>query len=171
MARALPKPPADALPRDPQLAPDRLERHLLAAEAEPELQDAPLALGQVPQRLAHLLAADSVARLLGRILGARVGEEIAELAVAFAADRLVQRGRHLRDVERLDGVLELEAGRLGELLRGRGALQLELETLARPPELDAALVDVGRDADRPRLVRDGALDRPGESTRSRTSRT
>src|SRR5829696_2138053 len=148
---------ANPLTGDPELPADRLECHLLAVEAEPELEDATLPLRQALHRLPHLLAPHRVAGLLGRVIGGRVGEQVAELAVALAADRLIERGRHLGDVERLLDVLELQARRVSELLRRRSPLQLELQALARPPELDPPLVDVRRDADRPRLVRDRAL--------------
>src|SRR5215203_1313270 len=148
---------ADTLTRDPELLADRLQRHLLAVEAEPQLQDATLPLGQVLQGLPYLVPPHRVPGLLGRVLGAGIGEQVAELTVALAADGLVERGRHLGDVERLLDVLELQARRLGELLCRRSPLELELQALPRPPELDPPLVDVSRDTDRPRLVRHRTL--------------
>src|SRR5919202_1887006 len=41
---------ADALPRQVELVPDRLERPRLALEAEPKLEDAPLPLGERVER-------------------------------------------------------------------------------------------------------------------------
>ena len=47
----------DPLAGQIQLVPDRLERPRLAVEAEPQLEDAPLTLGESVERLAHALAA------------------------------------------------------------------------------------------------------------------
>src|SRR4051812_24986039 len=107
---------ADALARQPELLADRLERCGLAAEAEPELDDPPLPLGQIGHRALNALAAYRVDGLLGRVRGRLVGEEIAELGVALGTEALVQRDRVDR-VERLDDMLSLEAGRP----RGPGA--------------------------------------------------
>ena len=41
-----------------ELVADRLERPRLAIEAEPQLEDAPLALGESVERLANALAAE-----------------------------------------------------------------------------------------------------------------
>src|SRR5439155_26277769 len=85
-----------------------------------------------------------------------IGEEIAELRVAVRAEALVE-GDGVDRVERLDDVLELQPRRLRELL-GRGlAAELRLELRRRAVELDPPLLDVHRDADRLRLVRDRAL--------------
>ena len=85
-----------------------------------------------------------------------VGEEIAELGVAVGAEALVQRDRVDR-VERLDDVLALEARRLGELVDRRLAAELRLKLRRGAVQLDPPLLDVHRDADRLRLVRDRAL--------------
>src|ERR671935_2440922 len=68
---------ADALPRQVELVPDRLERPRLALEAEPQLEDAPLALGKRVERLADVLAAERLLRLVERVGGLAVGEEVA----------------------------------------------------------------------------------------------
>src|SRR5262249_57250639 len=56
-------------------------------------------------------------------------------------------------------VLDRKAGRLGELLLRRLAAELDLEPARCARELLLALDDVNRHADRPRVVRDGALHR------------
>ena len=106
--------------------------------------------------------------LLDRVGRALVGEQVAELGVAVGAEALVERDRVDR-VERLLDVLLLEARGVGELVDRRLAAQLGLELRGRAVELDAALLDVDRDADRLRLVRDRALagltDPPGRVRR------
>src|SRR5256886_460419 len=94
--------------------------------------------------------------LLGRIDGGLVGDQVAELRVAVRAEPLVQ-GDGVDGVERLDDVLELEPRRLGQLLRGRLATKLCLQLGRGAVELDPALLDVDRDANRLGLVRDRAL--------------
>src|SRR3954454_15262344 len=86
----------DALARQVELMADRLERPGLTVEAEPQLQDAPLALGQRVERLADVLAAKRLLRLFERIGGLAVGEQIAQLAFVVGADRLVERHRRRR---------------------------------------------------------------------------
>src|SRR5260370_11277404 len=78
----------DALPRQVELVPDRLERPRLALEAEPQLQDAPLTLGERIECTPHALAAERLLGLLERIGGLAVGEQVAELALLVRADRL-----------------------------------------------------------------------------------
>src|ERR687885_705100 len=91
----------DALARQVELVADRLERPRLALEAEPQLEDAPLALRQRVERLAHALAAERLLGLVERIRGLAVCEQIAELTLVVRADRLVQRDGRLRGAERL----------------------------------------------------------------------
>src|SRR5262249_52440477 len=74
-----------ALARDAQLAGDRLQRPgVVPTEAEAELDDAALPLGQPVEDAAYLVAVHRLARDLGRIRGLAVGEEVAQLAVAVA---------------------------------------------------------------------------------------
>src|SRR3954452_14547253 len=113
----------DALPRQAQLLADRLERGGLGLEAEAKLDDAPLALRQIRDRALDALPADRLDCLFGGIDRRLVGGPVGELRVAGRAEALVQRDRVDR-VECLDDVLELEARRLGKLLRGCLAAQL-----------------------------------------------
>ena len=85
-----------------ELAPDLLERQaVLTREAEPELEDPSLAVGQTGERRANALALERLVRLVDRVDGGAIGEQVAELAVAVRADGLVERDRRLDGVERL----------------------------------------------------------------------
>ena len=111
---------------------DRLERPRLALEAEPQLEDAPLPLGERVECAANALAPKRLLRLVERIGRVAVGEEITELALVVGADVLVQRDGRVSRAERLVDVLDREAGRLGELLLGGLAAELDLEPPSRP---------------------------------------
>src|SRR5437588_648172 len=102
---------ADALARQAELLADRLERGRLGLEAEAELDDPPLPLGQVRDRALDALPAHRLHGLLGRIDRRLVGEQIAELRVAVRAEALVQ-GDGIDRLERLHDVLELEPRRV-----------------------------------------------------------
>src|SRR3954447_18949848 len=80
----------DALARQVELVADRLERPRLALEAEAQLEDAPLALGERVECTPHALPAQRLLGLFERIRGFAVGEEIPELALVIRPDRLVQ---------------------------------------------------------------------------------
>src|ERR671934_144521 len=121
----------------------------------PELRGA----WELGQRALHRVTTVCVCGLLHRILGLRIGEQVAELSVAVTADRLVQRDRCLDCAERLLDMLQLETCRRRELLLGRRRTGRRLEALTRARELDAPLVHVRRDTDRGRLVRDRTLTR------------
>src|SRR5215212_9360982 len=142
-----------------ELVTDRLERPRLAFEAEAQLEDPPLALGQRVERLAHALPAKRLLRLVERVDGLAVGEEIAELALVVGADGLVQGHGRLRGAERLVDVLERQARCLGELFLRRLAPELHLEPARGARQLLLPLDDVHRHADRARVVCDRALHR------------
>src|SRR6188472_102864 len=151
-------------------AADLLERQaLLAVEAEPELEYAPLALGQAREGGADALALERLVGLLDRVGGGAVGEQVAELAVTVRADGLVQRNRRLDGVERLLHMVQLEARRLRELLDRRLPAEADLEALAGAIQLLLSLLHVHRHADRRGLVGDRALaglaDPPGRVRR------
>src|SRR5919204_6740309 len=156
---------AHALAREPELVADRLERPRIALEAEAQLEDPALALGQRVESLAHALLAQRLLRLVEGIARLAVGEEVAELALVVRPDRLVERDGGLGGPERLVDMLDREAGRLRELLLRGVAAQLDLEPPRGAPELLLALDDVHRHADRPRVVRDGALHRLADPPR------
>ena len=75
---------ADALARQVELVPDRLERPGLALEAEAELQDPPLALGKSVERAPDALLAQRLLGLVERVRGLAVGEEVPEPTVWFS---------------------------------------------------------------------------------------
>src|SRR5215218_7174522 len=108
-----------AFARQVELVADRLERPGLALEAEAQLQNPPLALGQRVERPPHALAAERLLGLLERVGRLAVGEQVAELALVVRADGLVQGNGGLRRAERLVDVLDRKARSLGELLLRR----------------------------------------------------
>src|SRR5919204_146911 len=121
----------------------------LPLEAEAQLEDPPLPLGQGVEGPPHALAAE---RLLGLVEGVgslAVREEIAELALVVRADGLVQRHRRLRGAERLIDVLDRQAGRLRQLVLGRLAAEPDLEPAGGPAEPLPPPHDVDGDPGRP----------------------
>ena len=107
---------SDTLARQIEFVADRLQRPRLALEAEPQLQDAALSLGQRVESTTDALPSQRLLRLVERVRGLAVGEEVAELAFVVGADRLVQRDGCRRRRQRLVDVLDREAGRLRQLL-------------------------------------------------------
>src|SRR6266576_2263561 len=75
----------NALARQVELVADRLERPRLALEAEAELEDATLPLGQRVERAADALTAERFLGLFERIRGLAVGEQVSELALVVSA--------------------------------------------------------------------------------------
>jgi hypothetical protein len=63
---------------------------MLAAEPVAQLEDAPLAVGEVLERLAESLLGEDLGRPLVGRLGALVGDELAELGLLLVADRLLE---------------------------------------------------------------------------------
>src|SRR4051812_5890204 len=151
---------ADALARDVERAPDLVEGPgVLPAQAVAQLEHAPLAIGEVLQRLAQrLLGEDLGGALVGR-LGPLIGDELAELGLLLVADRLLEGDRRLRgSLDRVD-LVGLDAGHVGDLLRSGLAAQLRDELALGAADLVELLDDVDRDADRARLVGERARDR------------
>src|SRR4051794_26154106 len=151
---------ADPLARHVERAADLVQRpRMLTAEPVAELEHAPLAVGEVLQRLAQrLLGEDLGGAFVGR-LGPLVGDELAELRLLLVADRLLERDRGLRRaLDRVD-LLGVDAGDVGDLLRSRLAPQLGDELALRAADLVELLDDVHRDADRASLVGERARDR------------
>ena len=143
-----------------ELVADRLERPRLALEAEPQLQDAPLALGQSVECLADSLLAQRLLRLVERVGRFAVGEEVSELALVIGADRLVS-ARPMRGRRRAPRRRAGWAGRSPRRappwsprarVRPRGGVPATAELLL-------PLDHVHRHADRPRVVGHGALHR------------
>src|SRR5689334_24704028 len=132
---------------------------MLAAEAVAQLEHATLAVREVLERLAQRLLGEDLRGAVVRRLGPLVGDELAELGLLLVADRLLERDRRLRRaLDRVD-LLALDAGDLGDLLRGGLAAQLGDELALGATDLVELLDDVDRDANGPRLVGERASDR------------
>src|SRR5690606_28351312 len=85
---------ADALARDVERAPHLVQRaRVLAAEAVAQLQHAPLAVGEVLERLAQRLLREEVGGAVEGRLRLLVGDELPELGLLLVADRLLERDR------------------------------------------------------------------------------
>ena len=78
---------AHALAREPELAPDRLERLPLALKAEATLDDQPFPFGQPFEPALHRLPEKRPLRLLDGVTGSRIGKEVGELGIAVRPDR------------------------------------------------------------------------------------
>src|SRR5215213_8309481 len=157
---------ADALARDVERAPHLVERaRVLSAEAVAELEHAALAVRQVLQRLAQRLLGEDLGGPLVRRLGPLVGDELAELGLLLVADRLLERDRRLRGALDRVHLLGLDAGDLGDLLRGGLAAELGDELALGAADLVELLDDVDGDADRARLVGQRAGDRLADPPR------
>ena len=131
----------------------------IPVEAEAKLDHAALQLRQARHRASNSQTLERLECLLGRIVGARVAEEVSELALVLGADGLIQRHPRLGHIEGLVDMLLREACRLGQLVTRGLAAQTGLQLPPRPRQLHAALLDVGGHADRPRLTGDRALAR------------
>src|SRR4051794_5681355 len=151
---------ADALAGDVERPAHLVERpRMLAAEAVAQLEHAPLAVGQVLERLAQSLLGEDLRGAVVRGLGPLVGDELAELGLLLVADRLLERHRRLRRaLDRVD-LLRLDAGGVRDLLGGRLATELGDELALGAADLVQLLDDVHRDANRARLVGERAGDR------------
>ena len=102
--------------RDPQKAPDLLERHrLLAVQAEVEPQDLRLALLQVRERLLDALGERLLERLLVRRRVQVVGQVVEELVVLAGRQRCVEGEVGLRDRHRLRDLFLGDVHPLGDL--------------------------------------------------------
>src|SRR5215216_1779029 len=157
---------ADPLARHVERAPDLVQRaRVLAAEPVAQLEHAPLAVGEVLQRLAQRLLGEDLGGTLVRGLGPLVGDELAELGLLLVADRLLERDRGLRRaVDRVD-LLGIDPRDVGDLLRGGLAAELRDQLALRAADLVELLDHVDRDADRARLVGERAGDRLADPPR------
>src|SRR6266508_2186140 len=151
---------ADPLAGDTEGAADLLERpRLTAIEAEAQLDDASLALGQRGQRVLDLRALQRDRGLLERRLGQLIFDEVTELRIALFPERLLERERKLGHPPDLPHLLarDRELGR--DLLRSWLARQLLDELALDAHDLAQPLDHVHGHADRPCLVGDRARDR------------
>src|SRR6266571_891321 len=127
-------------------------------ETEPQLQHAPLAAGQAFEDRLRLLLEQLVRRRVARRESLVVGDEVPEVRILFLADRRLQRHGLLRHLHDLADLVGRDEHPFRDLLRGRLAPELLKESARDADELVDRLDHVDRDADRPRLVRDGAGD-------------
>src|SRR6266540_2018289 len=150
---------ADALARHLEVLPDLLERVVaLLADFEPHPEDLLLAGGEGGEHLPGLLREVHVDDRVGGGDERLVLDEVPEVAVLLLADRGLEADGLLRDLEDLADLVERQLHLLRDLLRRRLAAELLDEVAARADELVDGLDHVDRDADGPRLVRDGARD-------------
>ena len=159
----------DALARQVELGPDRLERPGPARSRSGARGCAAHARGErrAPRARPGGAATPRPPRT-GRLLRGR--EEIAQLALVVGADRLVQRDRRVGGAQRLVDVLHRQSRCLGQLFLRRLAAQLDLEPARGPRQLllpldhAPARESSARGSPRRAAPTDG-------STRSRTSKT
>src|SRR5690606_359941 len=156
---------ADALAREPEVAPDVVERARLAVEQpEAQLEDDALALGQAGDDVEQLLAGQALGGDLERVLGVAVLDEVAELGVAVLAHRRLQRRGGARVREQLLDGGDVLAELLGQLLHGGLAAEGLGEVALHRQGAAHALHHVDRQADRAALVgyatTDGLADPP-----------
>src|SRR5204863_9074033 len=128
-------------------------------ETEPQLEHAALAEREPLENALHLLLEQLVRCGVRWREGLVVGDEVAEVAVLFLADRRLERDRLLRDLHDLADLVRRDEHALGDLFSGGLATEFLKEATRDADELVDRLDHVDRDADRPRLVGDGASDR------------
>src|SRR3954454_18806161 len=150
----------DALPGDAELLADLFESARVAVgQSEPELDDLLLALGERVQDRVELLLQEDERRRVDRDDSVGVFDEVAEVGVVLFADRCLQRHRLLRQLLDLAHPLRRELHLDADLFRRRFAAQVLQQLTLDAHELVDGLDHVHRDADRARLVSDGARDR------------
>src|SRR5581483_4188261 len=97
---------ADALAGNPKLAPNLFEGAILAiAETVAQLNDPPLALGQLLQHNIDLLAQDMLGRAIERRRADLIFDEIPQHRIAVGTDRRLERNRLTRDLDRTANLL------------------------------------------------------------------
>ena len=149
----------DPLAGHVELLPD-LFQGVIAAVPDPEAQaqDAFLAGGE---RLQHFLGLPLQVEPDHRLDGRHrrlVLDEVAQVRILFLADGGLQGDRLLRDLQDLAHLVHRQVDLLGDLFRSRLAPVLLHQVARGPDQLVDRLDHVDRDADRARLVRDGARD-------------
>src|SRR5438128_5651105 len=132
---------------------------LIVDQAKTQLNNPPLARAQRCQDVLDLIAEHRLAGRLERCHRHLVLDEIAQVGIFFLADRRFEGHWLLRNLLQLLDLVDRDAHAVGELLFAR----LPAELLEQGPRHARQLIEgvnhVDRDADRPRLVRDGARDR------------
>ena len=150
---------ADALARYVEDRSDLLQGPRAAVtEPEPKSDDLLLAARERRENVRHLLLEHGERRRVRRVDGGRVLDEIAKVRILVFADRAVQRDRFLRRLQHRFHLLHRHPELLRHLFRQRLATVLLNEPTRRPHDLVDRLDHVHGDADRPRLIRNGACD-------------
>src|SRR5207248_10384 len=128
-------------------------------QAKAQLNDPALAQAQRRQDVLHLVAEHRLAGRLERRDSHLVLDKIAQVGILFLADRRLEGYRLLRDLLQLLDFVDRDAHAVGELFLTRLAAELFEQRPRDPCQLVEGVDHVHRDADRPRLVRDGTRDR------------
>src|SRR6266542_5337389 len=151
---------ADTFPRDAELLADLLERAAVAVfQAEAQLEDAALALGQLVEHLLDLLAQHLVARGVRGCQHLGVLDEVTKLAVLLLAHRRLERHRLQRGLADGADLLDRDAHDLGQLLVAGLAAKLLEHAAALAHQPVDRLDHVDGNADGAGLVGDRAGDR------------
>src|SRR5262245_20500310 len=163
---------ADALAGEAELLADLLERPRPAVlEAEPQPEHPLLAALEAVEDLRDLLLEELIGDDLVWPDRVRILDQLTELRVAFLADRRLERdgsptvATNLLDPLGGDRHARILGQLRGDLLRRGFAAQLERELTRGPRDPLHGLDHVDRDADRPRLVGEAALDRLADPPR------
>ena len=150
----------DALPGDLEFLTDLLEGAGPAVlQSEPELQNLFLARAQGVEHLVELFAQELIGRRFLRGGVVVVRDEIAEVAVVRFADGGFERDGILGDFHDLAHLLGRHADVRRDLLRRRFPAVLLKQLALAAGDLVDRFDHVHGDADRSRLIRDGAADR------------
>src|SRR4051812_30275336 len=150
---------ANALARHVERAAHFLERVLGAvADAEAHLEHLLLARRERAQHLAGLLLQVRDDHVIDRRDDAAILDEIAEMRIFLFSDRSLERDRLLRDLHDLAHLRNRHVHPLRDLFRLRLTTELLNERARRARQLVDGLDHVHRDADRARLIGDGAGD-------------
>src|SRR2546425_6339019 len=150
---------ADALARDAETLAHLFQRPLVAVDQpETQLQHAPLAWRERVEDVFDLRVEHGERGRVRRRDCLTVLDEVAEVRVFLLSDRGLERDRVLRDLHDLAHLLGRDAHLLADLLVARLATELLEQPARNAHQLVDRLHHVHRDADRPRLVGDGARD-------------
>src|SRR6185312_4571835 len=157
---------ADALAGDGEALADLFERVLAAvADAEAHLDHLLLARRQRLQHRLGLFLQIEVDHRFGRRDHLAIFDEVAQMRIFLFADRRLERDRLLCDLQHLADLGHRDVHPFGDLLGSRLATELLDQRARRANQLVDRLDHVDRDADRARLVGDGAGDRLADPPR------
>src|SRR5438309_3018119 len=150
---------ADALAGDPEPLAHLFQRALVTVDQpESQLQHPPLAWRERVEDVLHLGVEHGERSRVGRRDRLAVLDEVAEVRILLLADGRLERDRVLRNLDDLPHLLGRDPHLLADLLVARLAAELLEQPARDADQLVDRLHHVDRDADRPRLVGDGARD-------------